>query len=70
MSDILDLIRAKLAEQPTVLAAVEPVLLNVRMEYGGDTVYIRSGPPTFDPITRLQVQRVTQRTIQRRRCHR
>lgn len=70
MSDILDLIRAKLVEQPVILAAMEPVLSEVRMEYGGETVYIRSEPPILNPITRLKIQRVTQRTIQRRKYYR
>lgn len=41
MSDIIDLIRTKLESATGLNPAVDAVLMEVRMEYAGDTVYIR-----------------------------
>lgn len=41
MSDILDFIQERLAGQPGALALVEPVLMDARRVFGGDTVYVR-----------------------------
>mgnify|MGYP001005790145 CR=1 FL=1 len=55
--DILEYIRAALADKPGALMDVEPVLRQARQTYGGDTVYIRARDPRTTP---------TRRTIQRR----
>lgn len=57
--DILEYIRAALADKPTVLQAVEPVLCQTRQTYGGETVYIRA-------LERRQ--KVTRRTLQRQQA--
>lgn len=45
MSDILDIIRSKLANlRPDVIPVVDSVLSEVRAHYSGDTVYIRCQP--------------------------
>lgn len=55
--DVLTWIRNALGQDPAILASVEPVLARARQTYGGDTVYIRAP----------ERQKVTQRTLQRRR---
>ncbi|MCO5763755.1 MAG: hypothetical protein NHG36_20015 [Chromatiaceae bacterium] len=65
--DLLDWLRDAIMNVPLTAEHVERVLDLARQEYGGDTVYIRSRPAvTIDPVTRLRVQRVTRRTLQRR----
>ena len=54
--DILEYIRAALADKPAALLDVEPVLRQARQTYGGETVYIRQRDPA----------RPTRRTVQRR----
>lgn len=59
MSDILDLIREKLAARnPEIQAEIDPVILEVRRMYGGDSPYIKKLPKQF----------VCRRTLQRRRA--
>lgn len=51
MSDILDYIRARLADcQPEVLPAVEPILLDAGYQYGGEKTYIHR--PKVRPLVR------------------
>lgn len=49
MSDIIDLIRSKLVAAMDLPPAIDTVLMEVRMEYAGDTVYIRQ-PKVHDLI--------------------
>lgn len=59
MSDILDLIREKLAARnPEIQSEIDPVILEVRRLYGGDSPYIK----------KLPKQVVCRRTLQRRRA--
>jgi hypothetical protein len=59
MSDILDLIREKLAAQnPEIQSDIDPVILEVRRLYGGDSPYIK----------KLPKQVVCRRTLQRRKA--
>ncbi len=41
MSDILDYIRSKLSAQPLTPETLNAALLDARVEYGGDTAYVR-----------------------------
>lgn len=41
MSDILDYIRSKLSAQPLTPESLQAVLLDARVEYGGDAAYVR-----------------------------
>jgi hypothetical protein len=41
MSDILDYIRAKLMERPLTPDSVNDAILSARLEYGGDSPYVR-----------------------------
>lgn len=59
MSDILDLIREKLAARnPEIQSEIDPVILEVRRLYGGDSLYIK----------KLPKQVVCRRTLQRRKA--
>lgn len=55
--DLLDWIRAELARSPSpaALELAEPVLIQARQEFGGDTVYVRQ-----------ERRKVTTRTLQNR----
>lgn len=68
MSDLIDLIRAKLEAAAGLNPAVDAVLWEVRMEYAGDTVYIRrpkSKPASADTRALARQFQVTRRTAQR-----
>jgi hypothetical protein len=41
MSDILDYIREKLTAQPLTAETIQSAVLDARMKYAGDMVYIR-----------------------------
>jgi hypothetical protein len=63
MSDILDYIRAKLTAQPLTPEMVEAALLDARVEYGGDSAYVRR-PKVRDFVK--QRTHANRRTILRR----
>lgn len=41
MSDILDYIREQLSDHPSSLVTIDPILMNARHIFGGDTIYVR-----------------------------
>ncbi len=55
MSDIIDLIRTKLAAAPLTPEGVDQALLEARMEYAGDMVYIRR--PKVRDVVRMDCKR-------------
>lgn len=64
--DILDWIKDAILAQPFSSNHIDQVFTLARQQYGGDTVYIRTLPrSTVDPLTRMRVQHMTRRTIQR-----
>ena len=67
--DLLDWIRDAIMVQPLSASHVDQVLTQARQQYGGDTVYIRCHrrAAVIDPLTRVRVEHVTRRTVQRQR---